>query len=70
MPLQEIIVDFHDKIKSASKGYASFDYEFLGYKESDLVKLTIMINKEPVMLYRFWSTKIKLTEKQGLWWNN
>jgi GTP-binding protein LepA len=48
MPLQEIIVDFHDKIKSASKGYASFDYEFLGYKESDLVKLTIMINKEPV----------------------
>ncbi len=48
MPLQEIIVDFHDKIKSASKGYASFDYEFSGYKESDLVKLTIMINKEPV----------------------
>ncbi|GAB6078351.1 translation elongation factor 4 [Hydrogenobaculum acidophilum] len=48
MPLQEIIVDFHDKIKSASKGYASFDYEFLGYKESDLVKLTIMLNKEPV----------------------
>ncbi len=48
MPLQEIIVDFHDKIKSSSKGYASFDYEFLGYKESDLVKLTIMINREPV----------------------
>ncbi|MFP3205969.1 MAG: translation elongation factor 4 [Hydrogenobaculum sp.] len=63
MPLQEIIVDFHDKIKSASKGYASFDYEFLGYKESDLVKLTIMINKEPVDALSFLVHKDKAYKK-------
>ena len=63
MPLQEIIVDFHDKIKSASKGYASFDYEFLGYKESDLVKLTIMINKEPVDALSFLVHKDKAYRK-------
>ncbi len=63
MPLQEIIVDFHDKIKSASKGYASFDYEFLGYKESELVKLTIMINKEPVDALSFLVHKDKAYRK-------
>ena len=48
LPLAEILVDFHDKIKSLSKGYASFDYDFSGYKPSDLVKLDILINGEPV----------------------
>ncbi len=48
MPLAEIVFDFYDKLKSISKGYASFDYFQTGYKEAKLVKLDIMINKKPV----------------------
>jgi GTP-binding protein LepA len=48
LPLAEILVDFHDKIKSLTKGYASFDYDFSGYRASDLVKLDILVNGEPV----------------------
>jgi len=47
-PLAEIIFDFYDKLKSLSKGYASLDYEMLEYRESELVKLDILINGDPV----------------------
>jgi GTP-binding protein LepA len=48
MPLSEIIFDFYDKLKSTTRGYASFDYEFLEFRDSDLVKLEILLNGEPV----------------------
>jgi GTP-binding protein LepA len=48
LPLNEVVFDFYDRLKSVSRGYASFDYHITGHEESDLVKLTILVNAEPV----------------------
>ncbi|MBS0222070.1 MAG: elongation factor 4 [Proteobacteria bacterium] len=48
LPLNEVVFDFYDRLKSVTRGYASFDYEMAGYEESELVKLSILVNSEPV----------------------
>jgi GTP-binding protein LepA len=48
MPLAEMIVDLHDRLKSSTRGYASMDYHFVGYRSEDLVRMDILVNKEPV----------------------
>ena len=48
LPLNEVVFDFYDRLKSVSKGYASFDYQLTDYRPGDLVKLQILVNGEPV----------------------
>ena len=62
IPLNEIVFDFYDRLKSITSGYASFDYELIGYQKSDLVKVQILINEEPVDALAFLCHK---TEAEG-----
>ncbi|TYO89167.1 translation elongation factor 4 [Oceanicella actignis] len=48
LPLNEVVFDFYDRLKSVTKGYASFDYQLIGYREDNLVKMQILVNDEPV----------------------
>jgi len=48
LPLNEVVFDFYDRLKSVTKGYASFDYQMIGYREDTLVKMSILVNDEPV----------------------
>jgi GTP-binding protein LepA len=48
LPLNEVVFDFYDRLKSVTKGYASFDYQFVEHREGDLVKMSILVNEEPV----------------------
>ncbi len=59
LPLNEIVYDFYDRLKSCSRGYASFDWQMDGYEESQLVKLTIMVNGEPVDALSFITHKAR-----------
>lgn len=64
MPLNEIITDFNDKLKSITRGYGSFDYEFDSYRESDIIKLEIRVNDEPVDAFSCLVHRTK-AEKKG-----
>ena len=48
LPLNEVVFDFYDRLKSVTKGYASFDYQMTGYRTDNLVKMQILVNEEPV----------------------
>ena len=63
MPLAEVLFDFYDKLKSFSRGYASFDYEVIGYRPTQLVKVDIMLNSKPVDALSFLSLKDNATER-------
>lgn len=64
LPLNEVVFDFYDRLKSVSRGYASFDYQMDGYAESDLVKISILVNNEPVDALAFMAHR-SAAEKRG-----
>jgi GTP-binding protein LepA len=64
LPLNEVVFDFYDRLKSVSRGYASFDYQMDGYAESDLVKISILVNGDPVDALAFIAHRSQ-AEKRG-----
>ncbi len=64
LPLNEVVFDFYDRLKSVSRGYASFDYQPDGYAEGDLVKISILVNNEPVDALSFMAHRSQ-SEKRG-----
>jgi len=64
LPLNEVVFDFYDRLKSVSRGYASFDYVMDGYAESDLVKISILVNNEPVDALAFMAHR-SAADKRG-----
>ncbi len=63
LPLNEIVLDFYDRLKSVTRGYGSLDYEYIGYKESDLVKVDILLNGEAVDAFSFITNREKASYK-------
>ncbi len=64
LPLNEVVFDFYDRLKSVSRGYASFDYQMDGYADSDLVKISILVNQDPVDALSFIAHRSQ-AEKRG-----
>ena len=64
LPLNEVVFDFYDRLKSVSRGYASFDYHMDGYAESDLVRISILVNQDPVDALSFIAHRSQ-AEKRG-----
>ena len=64
LPLNEVVFDFYDRLKSISRGYASFDYQMDGYEEGDLVKISILVNNEPVDALSFMAHRSQ-AERRG-----
>jgi GTP-binding protein LepA len=64
IPLNEVVFDFYDRLKSVSRGYASFDYQMDGYDEGDLVKISILVNNEPVDALSFMAHRAQ-AERRG-----
>src|SRR5919199_110750 len=64
LPLNEVVFDFYDRLKSVSRGYASFDYQMDGYEEGDLVKISILVNGDPVDALSFMAHRSQ-AEKRG-----
>jgi GTP-binding protein LepA len=63
LPLGEIIVDFYDKIKSLTKGYGSLDYEFIGYRKTEIVKIDILLNHKKIEAFSLLVHKEKMETK-------